>query len=104
MYAIVETGGKQYRAAKDEVIVVDKLEGDEGSELTLSKVLMLVDGESTQIGSPLVKGVEVTVEIVKQGKGPKINAFNYKPKKNERKRWGHRQPLTRVLVKEIKVS
>ncbi|MDX2064546.1 MAG: 50S ribosomal protein L21 [Fimbriimonadaceae bacterium] len=104
MYAIVETGGKQYRAAKDEVIVVDKLEGEEGTELTLSKVLMVVDGEGTQIGSPLVKGVEVTVEIVKQGKGPKINAFNYKPKKNERKRWGHRQPLTRVLVKEIKVS
>lgn len=104
MYAIVKTGGKQYRASQDEIIVVDKIEGDAGTAIELNDVLMVVDGSSTTLGAPFVKGASVKVEIVKQTKAPKINAFNYKPKKNERKRWGHRQPLTQIKVTGIEVK
>lgn len=101
MYAIVKTGGKQYKAAKDDVLIIEKLEGEAGAAIELSEVLMVVDGENTTVGSPFVKGAVVKGEIVRQAKGPKIEAFNYKPKKNERKRWGHRQPETHVRVTEV---
>ena len=104
MYAIVKTGGKQYKAAADEIIVVDKIEGDAGATIDLNEVLMVVDGEKTTVGAPFISGAKVTAEILKQAKGPKIDAFNYKPKKNERKRWGHRQPLTHIKVKGIEVK
>lgn len=104
MYAIVKTGGKQLKAAKDEVLVVEKIEGEAGSKVELTEVLMLVNGADVKIGSPFVKGAKVTAEIVRQGKGPKINAFNYKPKKNERKRWGHRQPQTFLKVTGIEAG
>lgn len=103
MYAIVKTGGKQYKAAKDDVLIIEKLEGEAGTAVELGEVLMVVDGETTTVGSPFVKGAIVRGEIVRQAKGPKIEAFNYKPKKNERKRWGHRQPLTHVKVTEVQV-
>lgn len=101
MYAIVQTGGKQFRAEKDGVIIVEKLEGDKGAKVELDEVLMVCDGDKVTFGSPFVKGARVKAEIVLQGKGPKINAFNYKPKKNERKRWGHRQPQTHIRVTDI---
>ncbi len=98
MYAIVKTGGKQLKAAKDDVLIVEKLEGEPGTKVELSEVLLVVDGDTQKIGTPFVKGAKVTGEIVRQGKGPKIEAFNYKPKKNERKRWGHRQPQTHLRI------
>lgn len=98
MYAIVKTGGKQYKAAQGDVLVVEKLVGEAGTAIVLSEVLMLVDGEAATIGAPFIKGASVTAEIVRQGKAKKIDAFNYKPKKNERKRWGHRQPQTHVRI------
>jgi len=101
MYAIVKTGGKQFRAAKDEVIIVEKLDGDAGTKVELGEVLMVVDGDNHKVGAPFVKGAKVRGEIVRQAKGEKINAFNYKAKKNERKRWGHRQPQTHVRITEI---
>jgi large subunit ribosomal protein L21 len=101
MYAIIKTGGKQYRAAKDEVIVVEKIEGEPGSEVTLDEVLSLVKEGDITLGSPFIKGAKVMGTIVRQGKGPKIDAFNYKAKKNIRKRWGHRQPLTFVKITEV---
>lgn len=104
MYAIVKTGGKQYKAAANEVLIVDLLEGDAGTAIEITDVLMVHDGTSLKIGSPYVKGAVVKGEIVRQGKGPKIEAFNYKAKKNERKRWGHRQPLTHVRVTSIEVG
>jgi len=104
MYAIVKTGGKQYKAATNDVLIVEKIEGEAGTAIELSEVLMVVDGDKTTVGSPLVKGAIVRGEIVRQAKGPKIEAFNYKPKKNERKRWGHRQPLTHVKVTEVSTS
>jgi len=101
MYAILKTGGKQLMAAQNEVLVVEKLEGEPGTAVEFGEVLMVADGSSVTVGSPFVKGAKVTGEIVRQVKGPKINAFNYKAKKNERKQWGHRQPLTHVKVTGI---
>ena len=98
MYVIVQTGGKQYKAEKDEVLIVEKIEGEAGAKIELDKVVMVCDGDKVTVGSPYVKGAKVTAEIVSQGKAKKINAFNYKPKKNERKRWGHRQPQTHLKV------
>jgi large subunit ribosomal protein L21 len=101
MYAIVKTGGKQFRAEKGAQLIVEKIEGDAGAKVELAEVLMVADGGNVKLGSPFVKGAKVRAEIVRQGKGPKINAFNYKAKKNERKRWGHRQPQTILRITEI---
>lgn len=101
MYVIVKTGGKQYKAEKGGKLIVEKLEGEVGTKVDLTDVLLVSNDGKVSVGSPFVKGAKVKAEIVRQGKGPKINAFNYKPKKNERKRWGHRQPETVLEVKEI---
>ena len=101
MQVIVKTGGKQYVASKGDVIIVDKLEGEAGTSVELTEVVAVVDGDKTVVGSPCIKGAQVVAEIVRQGKAKKINAFNYKPKKNERKRWGHRQPETHIKVTEV---
>ncbi|MBS1712841.1 MAG: 50S ribosomal protein L21 [Armatimonadetes bacterium] len=101
MYAIVKTGGKQLKAAKDETLIVEKIEGEPGTTVTLEEVLMVVDGANVTVGSPFVKGAKVKAEIVLQGKAKKINAFNYKPKKQVRKRWGHRQKQTHLKVLEV---
>jgi large subunit ribosomal protein L21 len=101
MYVIVQTGGKQYKAAKDEVLIVEKLEGEAGAKVELDEVVMVCDGDKVTLGSPYVKGAKVMAEIVMQGKAKKINGFNYKAKKNERKRWGHRQPQTHLKVTEV---
>jgi large subunit ribosomal protein L21 len=101
MQAIVKTGGKQYTASKGDVLIIEKLEGETGTSITLTEVVAVVDGDKTKIGSPFIKGAKVVGEIVKQGKAKKINAFNYKPKKNERKRWGHRQPETHLKITEV---
>jgi large subunit ribosomal protein L21 len=104
MYAIVKTGGKQFKAAQNDVLVVEKLTGEPGDRVELSEVVMLVDGEKVSVGSPFVKGAKVQAEIIRQGKAAKINGFNYKPKKNERKRWGHRQPQTHLKITGIEVG
>lgn len=101
MYAIVKTGGKQYKAEADEVLIVEKIEGEPGAKIDLDEVVMVCADGKVKLGSPFVKGAKVRTEIVRQGKGPKINGFNYKPKKNERKRWGHRQPQTILRVLEV---
>ncbi len=101
MYAIVKTGGKQFKAAKDDILVIEKIEGEAGTAVEFNEVLLVVDGENTQFGAPFLAGTVVKAEIIRQAKAKKINAFNYKPKKNERKRWGHRQPYTHVRVTEI---
>ena len=101
MYAIVQTGGKQFKAEKDAVLIVEKIEGDPGSTVDLSEVVMVHDGKKVKVGSPYVPGAKVRTEIVRQGKAKKINGFNYKAKKNIRKRWGHRQLQTHLLVLEV---
>lgn len=101
MYVIVQTGGKQFRAEKDGTLIVEKLEGEPGTSVELGEVLMVCDGDKVKVGSPFVKGAKVKAEIVRQGKAKKIVGFNYKPKKNERKRWGHRQPQTHLKITEV---
>ena len=101
MYAIVQAGGKQFKAEKDAVLIVEKIEGDPGSTVDLAEVVMIHDGKNVKVGSPYVPGAKVKTEIVRQGKAKKIHGFNYKPKKNIRKRWGHRQPQTHLRVLDI---
>ncbi len=97
MYAIFITGGKQYRAAEGETIFVEKLEGEAGQEVVFDQVLLVGD----KVGTPLVEGAKVTGTIEKQGKGKKIIVFKMKAKKNYRKKQGHRQAYTKVLIKSI---
>ena len=102
VYAVVETGGKQYRLSPGDAVNVEKLEGEVGTTVVLGKVLMVVaDDGATTIGNPVVQGVDVTAEIVAHGRGRKIVVFKYKPKVNYRRRQGHRQDLTRVQVDRI---
>jgi large subunit ribosomal protein L21 len=103
MYAIVKTGGKQYKVSPGDTILVEKLEGASGSKVEFNDVLMVAD-ESTnslQIGKPLLANIKVSGEIVEQTKGDKVIIFKYKRRKGYRKKTGHRQPFTRVKIKEI---
>ena len=97
MYAIFVTGGKQYRVQEGDSIYVEKLEAEVGEEVTFDQVLLA--GE--KVGTPLVKGAKVVATVEKQGRSPKIIVFKMKPKKNYRKKQGHRQAYTKVLIKEI---
>lgn len=101
MYAVVETGGKQYRAAENDVLRVEKLDVGVGDTVTLDRVLMLSTDSGVRVGAPYVDGASVTATVVRQGKGRKIDGFTYKPKKNQRRRYGHRQPFTELQVTSI---
>jgi large subunit ribosomal protein L21 len=101
MYAVVRTGGKQYRVAKDDVIVVEKLAGEPGAELELDQVLMLDDGKETQIGAPLVEGARVAATVIDQARGDKIIVFKRKRRKDYRRTRGHRQSITVLRINEI---
>ena len=100
MYAVVRTGGKQYKVTKDAVLKVESLSGDVGSKLTLDEVL-LVGGDATKVGAPLVKGASVQCEIVEHGQGDKVIAFKKRRRKSSRRLTGHRQQLTALRVVEI---
>ena len=100
MYAVVETGGKQYKVAIDEIVNVEKLQAKVGDKVEL-KVLMIVDGENVKTGNPYVEGSKVVAEVVEQGKADKIVVFKYKAKKNERKKQGHRQPYTALKILSV---
>lgn len=100
-YAIVETGGKQYRVEPGKSIVVEKLNGEEGSTIELERVLLVSDDSSTTIGKPLVDGAKVLAEVESQAKGDKIIVFKYKPKVRYSVKNGHRQRLTKLAIKEI---
>lgn len=101
MYAIVRSGGKQYRVEEKGIVTVDKLAGEAGETITLGEVLCIGGTDTPTWGKPTVAGAAVTATIVEQAKGKKINAFTYKPKKNIHKHWGHRQQLTRVRIESI---
>lgn len=101
MYAVIETGGKQYKVAEGDVIFVEKLGAAEGETVTFDVVAVL-DGENTKIGTPKVEGAAVTAEVLANTKGKKVRIFKYKPKKGYHKRQGHRQPLDKITIKEIK--
>ena len=102
MYAIIKTGGKQYKVKNDDIVEVEKLEGEAGSKLTFSEVLAVgEEGESLKVGTPLLDGVKVEAEIVKQYRGPKLIAFKMKKRKGYRRKVGHRQSLTQIKISAI---
>jgi len=100
-FAVIETGGKQYRVSPGSVLTIERLEGEEGSSITFSKVLMCQTGSEPVIGTPLVEGMTVTAQIMGQILGTKIRVSTYKPKKRQRRTLGHRQQLTQIKVTEI---
>lgn len=102
MFAIVQSGGKQYKVSENDIIVVEKLANAVGDKVKL-EVLLVSDGTKTVAGTPTVKTAEVVAEILAHGKGDKIVVFKYKPKKNERKKQGHRQPWTELKIVSIKM-
>ena len=101
MYAIFETGGKQYKVEEGSVIFVEKLDANEDETVTFDKVLATVDGDNTNFGTPTLDGAKVTAKVLKQGKAKKIYVFKMKRKKNERSKKGHRQPFTKLVVESI---
>ena len=101
-HAVIETGGKQYRVAADDVIYVEKLNAEDGETITFDKVLAVVDDEAEpRFGAPYVEGVTVSAKVEKTGKGRKIRVYKMKPKKNYRRTQGHRQPYTKVTIVAI---
>ncbi|MDR2527615.1 MAG: 50S ribosomal protein L21 [Synergistaceae bacterium] len=102
MYAVVETGGKQYRVRAGDALRVERLEGEPGGEIILEKVRMVGDGDSPRFGTPLVAGASVSAEILSQARADKVLVFKFKSKKNERRMRGHRQYYTEIRVKEIR--
>ena len=100
MFAVIKTGGKQYRVAADDVIKVDKLAGEPGEIVSLGEVLIL-GGDSVTLGAPMVAGASVAAEVIEQGRGPKVIAFKKRRRKNSRRKRGHRQEFTRLRVTEI---
>lgn len=101
MYAVVATGGKQYKVQQGDVLRVEKLAGDVGSEVAFDKVLMFSDGENVQIGQPVVEGAVVKGRIIEQGKSKKVIVFKYKRRKRYRRKQGHRQQYTAVKIDAI---
>ena len=101
MYALIETGGKQYRVQEQAIIEVEKLPGEAGTELALERVLLLERDGEVLIGRPTVEGAKVVCKVIKQDLGKKVDIFTFKAKKNEHRRMGHRQQITRLLVKKI---
>jgi large subunit ribosomal protein L21 len=100
MFAVIRTGGKQYRVAKDDVLDVERLDGEEGGTLTFADVLLL-GGEAPKHGTPLISGASVAAEIIAQTRAPKVVAFKKKRRKNTHRKRGHRQHLTRVRITGI---
>lgn len=104
MYAVIETGGKQYRVAPGQEVLVEKLPAEPGDEWELSRCLMVVGDEGdTRVGSPYVDGAKAVATVVSQERGEKILVFKYKPKSNYRRRQGHRQYLTRLRIDRIEL-
>ena len=101
MYAVVETGGKQYRVQEGDTIFVEKLSGESGNNITLDKVLLISNDGEIKVGKPVLEGASVEAEILEQGKAKKIIVFKYKSKKDYRKKQGHRQPYTKLKINSI---
>ena len=104
MYVIIESCGRQYKVAEGDTVFFEKLDTQEGKNITFDKVILLSDDKKIQVGNPYVKGVKVVGKVVSHGKHKKIIVFKMKPKKNERKKQGHRQPYTKVEITSIKIA
>ncbi len=103
-YAIVEDGGKQYKAVEGATIDVDRFVADEGDQLDMERVLLVVDGDDVKVGTPLVAGAKVQATVISQVKGPKVVVFKYRPKQRYRVKKGHRQQYTRIMIDSISVE
>ena len=101
MYAIVKTGGKQYKVAQGDVLFVEKLEANEGDVVTLDQVLAVAGENGLTVGAPVVEGATVTAKVVAQGKAKKVIVYKYKAKKDYRRKQGHRQPYTKLFIESI---
>lgn len=101
MYAVIETGGKQFRVQEGDVIYVEKLDANVGDAVTIDKVLLVEKDGSVKVGTPVVAGAAAVLKVVEHGKGEKVIVFKYKSKKNYRRKQGHRQPYTKVLVEAL---
>ena len=101
MYALVKTGGKQYRVSKDDTILVERIAAEEGAEVILYDIVLLGDGDKVTIGNPKVEGAAVSATVVRQTRGPKIIIFRRKRRKNHRRTQGHRQDLTLLKINDI---
>ena len=101
MYAIIETGGKQYKVENGDVVFIEKLDVEADSEVTFDKVIAIGADDGIKVGAPYVDGASVTAKVLKNGKGKKIVVATYKPKKNEKRKMGHRQPYTKVEISAI---
>ncbi|MGI6119819.1 MAG: 50S ribosomal protein L21 [Desulfosporosinus sp.] len=101
MYAVIETGGKQFRVQEGDVIYVEKLDANVGDAVTIDKVLLVEKDGVVSVGTPLVAGASAVLKVVEHGKGAKVIVFKYKPKKNYRRKQGHRQPYTKVVVEAL---
>ena len=103
MYAVIKTGGKQYRVSSGEKVKVEQLAAEVGSEITIDTVLMVADGDKVSIGTPLVKGAKVSATVVNHGRGDKVRIFKMRRRKQSMKHQGHRQNFTEIQVNEISV-
>lgn len=101
MYAVIKTGGKQYRVEKGDVIYIEKLTAQDGDTVVFEDVLAVGEDGKVSVGAPFVKGAKVTGSVIKNGKGKKINIITYRPKKGSARRVGHRQPYTKIEITEI---
>jgi large subunit ribosomal protein L21 len=101
MYAVIKTGGKQYRVTADDVLTIERIAGDAGSTVEFTEVLMLSGSGEPKLGLPMVSGAKVMAEVVEHGRGPKLIAFKKRRRKNSRRKRGHRQDQTTVRIKEI---
>jgi large subunit ribosomal protein L21 len=101
MYAVIETGGKQYRVEAGQLLTCEKLPGDAGDKVEFDRVLLLSDDEKVAVGRPLVDGARVTAEIVKQDQGEKLTVYKFRRRKNYRRKTGHRQQYTTVKISEV---
>lgn len=104
MYAVIKTGGKQYRVEQDDVVTVERLPGDRGDNITFEEVLLVGDDADTQIGTPMLSGTTVNGTIVEQGRHRKVIVFKFKRRKNYRRKKGHRQYYTRVRIDGISAA
>lgn len=101
MYAIIETGGKQYRVQEGDILFIEKLNAEADAAITFDKVLAVGGDNGTTVGSPTVAGASVTAKVLKNGKAKKITVFTYRPKKGSKRKMGHRQPYTKVQIGAI---
>ena len=101
MYAVIKTGGKQYRVSKDDVVTIERVAGEAGAKVEFDHVLMVGSGADVKVGTPLVAGAKVTGELVEQTRGPKLIAFKKRRRKNSRRKKGHRQDLSTVRITSI---